>query len=103
MERSNVWSCFSAGGCVGVFDRHASELLDDVKLLSPTVFAASPSVWNTLFGQYQQAIEKLRASLADSSDGDISKRALACVAPALGSRLRSIRFAILHAVAEIRF
>lgn len=90
MERSNVWSCFSAGGSVGVFDRHASELLDDVKLLSPTVFAATPSVWNTLFAQYQQAIQKFRASLTSSSEQDITKLALASIAPALGSRLKSI-------------
>jgi fatty acid CoA ligase FadD9 len=90
MERSNVWSSFALGGCVGVFDRHASELLDDVKLLSPTVFAATPSVWNTLFAQYQQSIETFRTKHANSSAADIRDLALASMSSALGSRVRSI-------------
>jgi long-subunit acyl-CoA synthetase (AMP-forming) len=48
MERSSVWSTYCAGEQIGLFNRHSSELLDDVRVLQPEVLSAPPTLWNTL-------------------------------------------------------
>jgi len=49
------------GGCVAVFSGSLAHLHDDLQLVRPTVFGATPTFWYGLQQRYQSELERLKA------------------------------------------
>eukprot|EP01125_Pyxidicula_operculata_P005488 TRINITY_DN1943_c0_g1_i2.p1 TRINITY_DN1943_c0_g1~~TRINITY_DN1943_c0_g1_i2.p1 ORF type:complete len:1136 (+),score=323.52 TRINITY_DN1943_c0_g1_i2:186-3593(+) len=48
------------GGRIGVYSGHISNILQDCALLRPTVLGATPSLWNSLYIDYQNELSTLK-------------------------------------------
>lgn len=61
------------GGRIGVFSGSLDRMLDDVQILRPTAFAATPTFWNGLYNQFEQEVieqQRQRESEGVSTDGN---------------------------------
>lgn len=79
-DRVFVWQALCNGGRVG-FARRGVGLLEDLRLLRPTVLEAPPAFWNALYAEY-------RATAADPEVGErAAARARVRIRGSLGGRL----------------
>ncbi|CAF1436026.1 unnamed protein product, partial [Rotaria sordida] len=63
--RSAVFRTFFAGGRTGFSTGDISLLIEDLALVRPTNFSATPAIWNKIYAEYQAAL-----SLATASEED---------------------------------
>jgi fatty acid CoA ligase FadD9 len=56
MDRSLVWLTLMQGGQVAVFDGPIGAMLDDARVVRPTLLGATPALWNTVYAEYKQRL-----------------------------------------------
>ena len=55
-DRDTVISTFLRGGRTGFFTGDSSRLMEELALVRPTHFSATPSIWNKIYAEFQTAL-----------------------------------------------
>ncbi|CAF2930450.1 unnamed protein product [Rotaria sp. Silwood2] len=64
--RSAIFRTFLAGGRTGFSTGDISRLMEDLALVRPSNFSATPAIWNKIYAEYKAALSLVTAHLSSS-------------------------------------
>ena len=89
-DRNTIITVILSGGRVGFSTGNPSRLMEEIALVRPTYFSASPSIWNKIYSEFKTALALITAQRPPESLPDEENRILEQFSKLLPNRCKVI-------------